>query len=49
LIKDWVTGAAGFMGDYLVEMLVNRGHEVLATYYRPTTDVKNIDRRARIE
>ena len=49
MIKDWVTGAAGFMGDYLVEMLVNRGHEVLATYYRPTTDVKNIDRRARIE
>jgi len=49
LMKDWVTGAAGFMGDYLVEMLVNKGHEVLATYYRPTTDVKNIDRRARIE
>jgi GDP-mannose 4,6-dehydratase len=44
-----VTGAAGFMGDYLVEMLANKGHEVLATYYRPTTDVKNIDRRARIE
>ncbi len=37
------------MGDYLAEMLVNKGHEVLATYYRPTTDVKNIDRRARIE
>ena len=37
------------MGDYLVEMLVNKGHEVLATYYRPTTDVENIDRRARIE
>ncbi|MGO8990636.1 MAG: GDP-mannose 4,6-dehydratase [bacterium] len=49
MIKDWVTGAAGFMGDYLAEMLVNKGHEVLATYYRPTTDVKNIDRRARIE
>ena len=48
-MKDWVTGAAGFMGDYLVEMLVNKGREVLATYYRPTTDVKNIDRRARIE
>ncbi len=44
-----MTGAAGFMGDYLAEMLVNKGHEVLATYYRPTTDVKNIDRRARIE
>ena len=49
MIRNWVTGAAGFMGDYLVEMLVNKGHEVLATYYRPTTDVRNIDRRARIE
>lgn len=37
------------MGDYLVEMSVNKGHEVLATYYRPTTDTRNIDRRARIE
>ena len=49
MIRDWVTGAGGFMGDYLVEMLVSEGHEVLATYYKPTTDVKNIDRRARIE
>ncbi len=48
-MRDWVTGAAGFMGDYLVEMLVNKGHQVLATYYRPTTDIRNIDRRARIE
>ena len=28
------------MGDYLAEMLLNKGHEVLATYYRPTTDVR---------
>ncbi len=48
-MREWVTGAAGFMGDYMVEMLVNKGHEVLATYYRPTTDIRNIDRRARIE
>ncbi len=49
MVRNWVTGAAGFMGDYLVETLVNKGHDVLATYYRPTTDVRNIDRRARIE
>lgn len=47
--KDWVTGAGGFMGDYLVERLVERGHEVLATYYRPTTNIDNIDSRATIE
>jgi nucleoside-diphosphate-sugar epimerase len=47
--KEWVTGAAGPMGDYLTEMLVNKGREVLATCYRPTTDIRNIDRRARIE
>jgi GDP-4-dehydro-6-deoxy-D-mannose reductase len=49
VVREWVTGAAGFMGDYLTAMLVNKEHEVLATYYRPTTDVRNIDRRARIE
>jgi GDP-4-dehydro-6-deoxy-D-mannose reductase len=47
--KGWVTGGAGFMSDYLTGMLVNRSHEVLATYYRPTTDIGNIDRSARIE
>jgi len=47
--KEWVTGAAGFMGDYLAEMLVSKGHDVLATYYRPTTDIRNIDRRASIK
>lgn len=47
--KDWVTGAAGFMGDYLVGRLIAKGHEVLATYYTPTTNIGNIDPKATIE
>ncbi len=49
MVKDWVTGAGGFMGDHLVGMLVEKGHEVLATYYRPTTSIGDIDPRAKIE
>jgi GDP-4-dehydro-6-deoxy-D-mannose reductase len=49
MVRDWVTGAGGFMGDTLVEMLVRKGHDVLATYYRPTTDIGDIDRGATIE
>jgi len=49
MVRDWVTGAGGFMGSHLVAMLVKQGHDVLATYYRPTVDIKDIDSRAKIE
>ena len=48
-MRAWVTGAAGFMGDYLVELLIEKGYEVLATYYMPTTSVENISSKARVE
>lgn len=49
MVRDFVTGAGGFMGSHLVEMLVEKDHDVLATYYRPTVDIKDIDPRAKIE
>ncbi len=48
-MRDWVTGAGGFMGVHLVEMLVKGGHDVLASYYRPTVGIQDIDPRAKIE
>lgn len=45
-MKVWITGAGGMMGSHLAEMLVAEGHDVRATYYKPTVDVldlKNFD------
>lgn len=41
-MKVWITGAGGMMGSHLAEMLVADGHEVLATYYKPTIDPQEI-------
>jgi len=48
-MEVWVTGAGGFLGDYLVEMLLGKGYQVLATYYRPTTSLDKINKKARVE
>jgi GDP-4-dehydro-6-deoxy-D-mannose reductase len=45
-MRCWVTGGAGFMGDYLVDMLIEKGYEVLASYFRPTTSINNINRKS---
>jgi GDP-4-dehydro-6-deoxy-D-mannose reductase len=49
MVKIWVTGAGGFMGVHLVEMMLNQGHEVLASYSSPTTPIKDLNSKARIE
>jgi GDP-4-dehydro-6-deoxy-D-mannose reductase len=38
--KVWVTGYAGFMGVHLVDLLESKGHDVLSTYFKPTTDLR---------
>lgn len=41
-MKILVTGAGGMVGSHMVEMLHAQGQEVLGTYYKPTTDIKEI-------
>lgn len=38
-----VTGAGGMVGSHMVEFLHESGEEVIGTYYRPTTDIREID------
>lgn len=47
--RVWVTGYGGFMGVHLVDLLEKKGEEVLATYFRPTTDLRDSKPRGRVE
>ena len=47
-MKIWVTGAGGMVGSHMVEILHAQGHEVLGTYYKPTTDITEIDAAIRM-
>ena len=37
-----VTGAGGMVGSHLVERLYDEGHNVVGTYYKPTTDISEL-------
>lgn len=42
-MKIMVTGAGGMVGSHMVELLFAQGHDVLGTYYKPTTNIKELD------
>ena len=42
-MKTLVTGAGGMVGSHMVETLYDVGDEVLGTYYKPTTNIKEIN------
>ncbi len=44
--KVWITGACGFMGQHLTDFLIDKGCEVLSTTYHPTTNIKELNKRA---
>lgn len=37
-----VTGAGGMVGSHMVELFYERGENVIGTYYKPTTDIKEL-------
>lgn len=37
-----VTGAGGMVGSHMVELLYARGENVVGTYYKPTTNIKEL-------
>ena len=48
-MKILVTGAGGMVGSHMVEMLYSSGrYDVLGTYYKPTTDITEINRDIRM-
>lgn len=42
-MKILVTGAGGMVGSHMVEILHDQGHDVLGSYYKPTTDITEIN------
>lgn len=47
-MRTWVTGFGGFMGVHLVELLQGKGEELLATYFKPTTDISAVPSGCRV-
>lgn len=47
-MKILVTGAGGMVGSHMVERLHTDGHEVLGSYYKPTTDISEIDKAIKL-
>lgn len=48
-MKVLVTGAGGMVGSHMVELLHSQGHNVLGTYYKPTTDITELDSSIKME
>ena len=42
-MRVMVTGAGGMVGSHMVELLYSQGYDVLGTYYKPTTDITELD------
>lgn len=41
-MRIWITGCGGMMGSHMCEMFLGQGHDVLATYYKPTVEIKDL-------
>lgn len=42
-MKTYITGAGGMVGSHMAELLFEAGDDVLGSYYKPTTDIGELD------
>ncbi|MBI5797505.1 GDP-mannose 4,6-dehydratase [Candidatus Woesearchaeota archaeon] len=47
--KVLVTGACGMMGQHLLPLLISKNYQVLGTYFRPTTNIKELPKEAALK
>lgn len=47
-MKAYITGVGGVVGSALAGYLCDKGYQVVGSYFHPTTDISEIDKRARI-
>lgn len=47
-MKVLVTGGGGMVGSHMLELLTAQGHTVLGTYYKPTTNIAELDSSIKI-
>ena len=47
-MKNLVTGAGGMVGSHMVEIIYNKGESVVGTYYKPTVDMKELNKEIRM-
>lgn len=47
-MRVMVTGAGGMVGSHMVELFFTKGIDVLGTYYKPTTDITELDHRIKM-
>lgn len=45
-MKIFVTGAGGMMGSHMLDFLVAKGHDVLGIDFVPTTDIRELNKKA---
>lgn len=43
-----ITGAGGMVGSHMIEKLYKQGVNVLGTYYKPTTDISELDQKIKM-
>lgn len=47
-MKTYITGAGGMVGSHMIELLFEAGDDILGSYYKPTTDITELDSKIKL-